>query len=177
MQLTLIVRALEAALAVLKSEAVEAVEAVQPAEAPAAFHEYDLDTFLIDPRWDTRKIATLVAEGGFTAEGIRDHVRANPSKYFIRDVYVGLRNKAAVIASRDDETNAEDDFRDAEDDFRDELCALLDGEYDLRRLSTLSEKLGKTEGYIFDYVSDDDEFVVKTKRSTGEKLVGLASRN
>lgn len=170
MQLTLIVRALEAALAVLKSEAVEAVEAVQPAEAPAAFHEYDLDTFLIDPRWDTRKIATLVAEGGFTAEGIRDHVRANPSKYFIRDVYVGLRNKAAVIASRDDETNAEDDFRD-------ELCALLDGEHDLRRLSTLSEKLGKTEGYILDYVSDDDEFVVKTKRSTGEKLVGLASRN
>lgn len=167
----LIVRALRAALAVLETPVAAIPE--QPA-APQRDFEYDLDTFLIDPRYNLRKLSTLVEEGGFHTEVIMRHIATHSSKYVVKTArdggkLIGLVNKAAVIAERQVGL--------AEACFEDDLIALLDGEHNLRRLSTLATKLGKTEAFILDFVTGDDDYVVKTKRSTGEKLVGLADRN
>lgn len=131
--------------------------------------EGKIDELLSDTRYEYRTLATLEEKTGAAYEDISALV-SNSSKYQIKRrrsdgaALVKLINSAAAIPE-------------PVDTFEDDLIGLLDGEHDLRTVSKLAEKLGKTEEFILDFVSDDDDYVVKTRRRDGAKLVGLASRN
>lgn len=55
---------------------------------------------------------------------------------------------------------------------------LEDPRYKLRSLSSLAEKADVGEGEVIEALDDNDvDFVTRTKRETGETLIGLADRN